>query len=96
MERDDALKGGGYTVNLYLKVLKEEMPKCFKPNKTFKKDNISIYIAKKVKKYYEDNAISLLNWALYSPDINSIKHVWAKIKEWIYKHHLELLNLGKS
>jgi hypothetical protein len=28
--------------------------------------------------------------------MNLIKHVWSKIKEWLVKHHPELLKMGKS
>jgi transposase len=59
-------------------------------------DNASIHTAKKVKQFFEENAIPLLDWAPYSPDINPIEHVWAKMKEWIVKHHLELSTTGKS
>ena len=96
MERDDESKRGGYTANSYLKVLEEEISKCFEPDMIFIQDNVSIHTAKKVKKWCEDNAIPLLDWAPYSPDMNPIEHVWAKLKEWICKHHPELLNMGKS
>ena len=50
MERDDASKRGGYIVNLYFKVLEKEMSKCFKPDKIFIQNNVSIYTVKKIKK----------------------------------------------
>ena len=28
--------------------------------------------------------------------MNPIEHVWTKLKEWICKHHPELLNMDKS
>ena len=88
--------GGGYTTNSYLKVLEKEMSKYFKPDRTFMWDNVSIYTVKKIKKWCEDSAISLFNWTPYLPDMNPIEHVWTKMKEWICKHHPELLNMGKS
>ena len=60
------------------------------------KDNASIHTAKKIKKWFKDNAIPLLDQAPYSPDMNPIEHVWAKMKEWLCLHHPELLNMGKS
>jgi DDE superfamily endonuclease len=81
MERDKESKKGGYSTNSYLQVLKEEIPKCFEPGRTFIQDNASIHTAKKIKKWFKDNAILLLNWPPYSPDMNPIKHVWAKIKK---------------
>jgi hypothetical protein len=55
------LRGGGYTANSYLQVLNDEMPKCFEPGRTFIQDNASIHSAKKVKKWFEDEGIPLLN-----------------------------------
>jgi hypothetical protein len=75
IERDEESKKGGYSANSYLKVLEEEIPRCFEPGRIFMQDNASIYTAKKIKKWFEDNAILLLNWALYSPDMNPIEHV---------------------
>lgn len=48
MKRDEESKGGGYSANSYLKVLEEEMPKCFEPGRVFMQDNASIHTAKKV------------------------------------------------
>lgn len=59
-------------------------------------DNASIHTAKKAKKWSEEPAIPLLDWASYSPDMNPVERVWAKMEQWICKHHPELLNPGKS
>ena len=81
MDRDEEAKGGEYTANSYMAVLNDQILKCFKPGRVFMQDNASIHTFKKIKKYFKDQAIPLLNWPPYSPDINPIKHVWAKIKE---------------
>jgi DDE superfamily endonuclease/Transposase len=80
MERHEESKGGGYSANSYLKVLQEQMPKCYKPGRVFMQDNTSIHTAKKITKWCEDHAILLLDWAPYSPDMNLIEHVWAKMR----------------
>jgi transposase len=59
-------------------------------------DNVNIHTAKKVKQFFKENAIPLLDWAPYSLDINLIKHVWAKMKEWIVKYYPELSTIKKS
>jgi DDE superfamily endonuclease len=96
MERDEESERGGYSANSYLKILDEEMPKCFEPGRVFMQDNASIHTAKKVAQWFEDNGILILDWPSYSPDMNPIEHVWAKMKEWIVQHYPELSKLGKS
>jgi DDE superfamily endonuclease len=96
MTRDEASKRGCYSANLYLDILDKQMPICWKPGRTFMHDNARIHTAKKVKSWFEDTAIPLLEWPSYSPDMNPIEHIWAKMKELIVKHHPEPSNMGKS
>jgi transposase len=63
---------------------------------TFIQDNARIHIAKKVKKWFKDKGISVMEWLPYSPDLNLIKHLWARLKQWIYKHYPELNRIGAS
>ena len=69
---------------------------CWSPGRTFMQDNARVHTAKKVKKFFEDMGIPLLEWAPYSPDMNPIEHVWKKLKELVFKNHPELLNMGAS
>jgi transposase len=34
-----------------------------------------------------------MQWLLYSPDLNLIERVWKHLKEWVYDHYPELLNM---
>jgi transposase len=63
---------------------------------TFMQDNAHIYTAKKVKKWFGDEGIPVLEWPLYSPDLNRIEHLWARLKQWIYKHYPKLNEMGAS
>jgi hypothetical protein len=45
------------SANSYLKVLEQEIPKCFIPGRVFMQDHASIHTAKKVRKWREENAI---------------------------------------
>jgi transposase len=38
----------------------------------------------------------VLDWAPYSPDLNPIEHVWAKMKQWIHEHYPHLKEMGES
>lgn len=59
-------------------------------------DNVSIHTAKKVKKWFEDEEVELLEWPPYSSDLNPIEHLWAQLKQWINEHYPELRTMGKS
>lgn len=96
MTRDEASPRGGYSANSYIDILDEQMPICYEPGRIFMQDNARIHTAKKVKSWFKDNAILLLEWPPYSPDMNPIENLWAKMKESIIKHHPELSNMGKS
>ena len=94
--RDEEAARNGYSANSYLEVLNDQMEVCFEPNRTFMHDNASIHTAKKIKNWFRDESIPLLNWPPYSPDINPIKHVWKKLKEVLHQRYPELIEMGKS
>jgi transposase len=75
MNRDKEGEKNGYTANLYLDILEEQIPICYEPGRTFMQDNARIHIAKKVKSWLTDNKILLLNWPPYLPDMNPIEHL---------------------
>ena len=62
----------------------------------FMQDNASIHTAKKVKKWFKDKGILLIDWPPYSLDLNLIKHLWAQLKQWINDNHPELIKMGES
>jgi transposase len=62
----------------------------------FMQDNAPIHTAKKVIKWLEDNGIPTIDWPPYSPDLNPIEYIWARMKEWIHQHYPNLRDMGDS
>ena len=62
----------------------------------FMQDNASIHTVKKIKKWFKDKGILVIDWPPYSPDLNLIKHLQAQLKQWIQDHYPELNEMGKS
>ena len=59
-------------------------------------DNASIHTAHKVRLWFENHGVYVMEWPPYSPDMNPIEHLWYRLKELLYTHHPELLELGKG
>jgi hypothetical protein len=79
MDRDYESKKYGYSAASYLEVLEPEIGLVFEDMELgyeFMQDNTSIYIARKVKAWFLGYGIPIvLNWPLYSPDLNPIKYI---------------------
>ena len=88
MTRDETIKRNGYSANSYINVLNQALPRCWSLGIKFMQDNAPIHTVKKITKWFKDQGIPLINWPPYSPDLNPIKHVWAKMKQWIHEHYL--------
>ncbi|KAJ5929319.1 hypothetical protein N7454_007167 [Penicillium verhagenii] len=50
---------------------------------TFMQDNTPIHTARIVKVWFCESGFNIMEWPPYSPDLNPIKHAWAKLKEMI-------------
>jgi DDE superfamily endonuclease len=75
IDRDPDSEKSGYNANSYLIVLNDQLPRTWQPGMTFMQDNASIHTAKKIKKWFKDESISILDWPAYSPDLNPIEHL---------------------
>lgn len=81
LERDFEAKKKGYFAQSYLWILEEMLPSLWEPGLIFMQDNAPIHSPKKVKKWFEDNNISVAEWPPYLPDLNPIEHLRFSLKE---------------
>ena len=81
LERDPTSKRNGYSGRSYLTILEQALPTIWETGLRFMQDNAPIHASPLAKNWLSDNAIPVLEWPPYSPDLNPIEHAWARLKE---------------
>jgi len=71
---DPEAKRGGVTTAVYIETLDEALPSMWEPDLLFMQDNTRIHTARKIKDWFRDNAIPVIEWPPYSPDLSPIEH----------------------
>jgi len=88
--RDPESPKDGYSANLYLQVLEDQVLTIYKLGWRWQQDNASIHTVNKVFKYFEDLGVIVLIWPADSPNLNCIENVWSMLKDYINKHYPHL------
>ena len=60
MERDEESKRGGYSANSYIQVLDAQIPTIYEPGMIFMQDNAPIHTAGKVKAWFENQGVAVM------------------------------------
>jgi transposase len=68
----------------------------YQPGTFFQQDNAKIHVSNDAQAFFETHGIWVIDWPVYSLDINPIEHVWKAIKGYLYKQHPEIHLLKKN
>ena len=70
-----------------------DMPTIMDANSIFMYDNAPIHRARMVVQQRQDQALEIMVWLPYSPNLNPIEKFWFLLKEAMYKAYPELLTI---
>ncbi len=94
MARDTTSLGKGYTAWSYIQALRKGLKASWSRGQYFMQDNARIHTAKKTQDYLETRDLHVIEWPLYSPDLNPIEHMWLALKRKLHELHPEFDTMG--
>ena len=94
LNRDPESKRNDYSATFYLEVFNDNFLGIYESGLIFMQDNASIYTDKKVKAWFAEQGIKVMEWSPYSPDLNLFEHLWFLLKEMVYKINPDIEKVG--
>ncbi|KFY88747.1 hypothetical protein V500_06144 [Pseudogymnoascus sp. VKM F-4518 (FW-2643)] len=92
LEGDLLARRGGVTARVYRAVLDTHLLPILDPRAIFMHDNAPIHTAGIIEDWLREHGINVMDWLLYSLDLNPIENLWALLKLEVYKLHPYLLH----
>lgn len=83
-------------MNSYIKYLEEGLLLIYKPGTIFQQDNAKIHVSIRMQEWFENYSIQIMEWPLYSPDLNPIEYCQNLLKKKLTELYPYLFMAGRS
>lgn len=87
MDRDEESPRGGCSADSYIEMIADQLPQFYRPDLWFMQDNFPLHTAQRTRAWLAQNNINWIqDWPPYSPDLNPIKHIQARLRDELIKY----------